>query len=168
MYLTVTNVTEDAEASQPALSAARDCVSMRKNRPSAWDIGDEKYAQYLKDWIEICQREAAADPSPPVQLSLYKALFAADRRPEAIVVLRALAATDNTEALTGIYEWHRSWERDDVNAKQTVGAKEAGGALRRAAELGDPTAIRTYATNLDQGSIIKRDVDAAAYWMEKS
>lgn len=160
--------TNKAELATVASAGARDCVSMKQNRPSAWDIGDEKYGQFLKNWIETCRREAAADGTPAVQLAFYNALFAADRRPEAIAVLRKVAATDNTEALREIYEWHRSWEHDDVKAVPTVDRKEAGEALRRAAELGDTQAMTRYATNLDQGSIIKRDVDAAAYWMERA
>ena len=122
----------------------------------------------MKEWVETCEREAAADPSPAVQLAWYKALFANDRRPEAIVVLRALAATGNADALLEIYEWHRSWEDRDLDKVQIVTAKEAGESLRKAAEAGHPDAMRRYAINLEQGGIIKRDVDEAAYWMEQT
>lgn len=158
-----------AELATVSTPAARDCMSLGQNRPSAWDVGDEKYLQHRKDWLETCGREdAAPDAAPAVQFSYYEALLSADRRAEAIVVLRKLAATDNTDALREIYEWHRSWESDDVEAVHTVSRKEAGDALRRAAELGDTAAMTRYAVNLDQGSIIKRDVDAAAYWMERA
>jgi TPR repeat protein len=159
--------TKKAELATVATAGARDCVSMKQNRPSAWDVGDEKSRLYLTDWLDLCQREAAADTAPAIQFALYNALFAADRRAEALAVLRKLAATDNTEALREIYEQHRSWEKDDVNVVPMVSRREAGESLRRAAELGDTAAMTRYATNLDQGSIIKRDVDAAAHWMER-
>ncbi len=159
---------ETAAAESVASSAPLDCASMKDKRPSAWDVGDEKYRQFMNDWIATCEREAANDPNPAVQLSWYKALFAHDRRPEAIVVLRALAAKGNADALLEIYEWHRSWEPKDLDKVQIVKAKEAGESLRKAAETGHPQAMRRYAINLDQGSIIKRDVDEAAHWMEQT
>ena len=158
-----------AELATVATAGARACVSMKQNRPSAWDVGDEKYLQHKKDWLDICQREAAAaDAAPAVQLAYYEALFASDRRAEALAVLRKLAATDNAEALREIYEQHRSWEKDDVNVVPMISRKEAGDSLRRAAELGDTDSMARYSVNLYQGSIIKRDVDAAAYWMERT
>ena len=158
-----------AELATVATAGGRQCVSMKQNRPSAWDVGDEKYLQHKKDWLEICRREAAvADAAPAVQMAYYGALFASEQRPEALAVLRKLAATDNAEALREIYEQHRSWEKDDVNVVPMVSRKEAGEALRRAAELGDTDSMARYAVNLYQGGIIKTDVDAAAYWMERT
>jgi TPR repeat protein len=174
MYLVVKDQAAETKAKQVELATvtsagARDCVSMKHKRPSAWDVGDDNYQQYLRDWLVVCQREAAAiDAAPAVQLSLHEALFASRQRPGALAVLRKLAATDNAEALREIYEQHRSWETDDVNVVPMVSRKEAGEALRRAAELGDADSMARYAVNLDQGSIIKRDIDAAAYWMERT
>jgi len=158
-----------AELATVATAGARECVSMKQNRPSAWDVGDVKYLQHKRSWLELCQREAAVpDAAPAVRLAYYEALFASDRRPEALAVLRKLAATDDAQALREIYEQHRSWEKDDVDVVPMVSRKEAGESLRRAAELGDPDSMARYAVNLYQGSIIKRDVDAAAYWMERT
>lgn len=174
LYLVAGDRATEAQAREDELATvstqgARDCVSMKQNRPSAWDIGEDKYRQFMQTWLDVCQREAAApDAAAAVQFAFYKALFAADRRTEAIAVLRKLAATGNTEALREIYEWHRSWEREDVNVTPIVGRKEAGESLRKAAELGDTAAMTRYAVNLEQGSIIKRDVDAAAFWMERA
>ncbi len=171
LYITVQNLQTRAEAprDEPAASpAARDCASMRHNRPSAWDVGDEKYRQFMNDWVLTCEREAAADPGAPVQLSWFKALFATDRRPEAIVVLRNLAATGHTDALYEIYEWHRSWEHKDLDKTQIVNSGEAVDALRRAAEAGHPRSMHVYAIDLEQGRFVKRDVDAAALWTERT
>lgn len=168
--LSTRNVSQSAQVdtAKAAPETARDCVSMRHNRPSAWDVGDEKYRQFMKDWIDTCEREAAIDSSPAVQFGLYKALFFTDRRPEAIVVLRKLAATGDADALYDLYEWHRSWEKKDLDHRQVVNSAEATDALRKAAEAGDPRAIHIYAIDLAQGRFVKRDVDAAAYWMEKA
>jgi hypothetical protein len=165
LYISIQNLQTKASTprAEPAASpAARDCASMRHNRPSAWDVGDEKYRQFMKDWVETCEREAAADPSAPVQLSWFKALFAADRRPEAIIVLRNLAATGNADALYEIYEWHRSWEREDLDKTQIVNSREASDALRRAAEAGHPRSMHVYACRralerADAGEPAQRD-----------
>jgi TPR repeat protein len=166
--LTSTRRATTTTAETVTAPAPRDCVGMRNNRVSAWDVGDEKYRQFMKEWVETCEREAATDSSAAVQLAWYKALFSNNRRPEAIVVLRALAAAGNADALLEIYEWHRSWEDRDVDKVQIVTAKEAGESLRKAAEAGHPEAMRRYAIDLEQGGIIKRDVDQAAYWTEQS
>ena len=69
-YLSLQNAATDAQTRPAVVSSARDCVSLKENRPSAWDIGDEKYGQFLKGWIETCEREVATEPSPAVRLSL--------------------------------------------------------------------------------------------------
>ena len=171
LYVSVDNrmrTPQTAVAAPAPAPAARDCASMRHKRPSAWDVGDEKYRQFMKDWIETCKHEAAADTSAPVQLSWFSALFATDRRPEAIVVLRKLAATGDADALLEIYQWHRSWEPEDLGKTQIVGTKEAHDALRKAADAGHSRAIQVLAIDLDQGRFVKRDVDAAALWMERA
>jgi TPR repeat protein len=157
-----------SELSTVASAGARDCVSMRHKRPSEWDVGEEKYNRYVTDWIEACRRAADTDTAASVQLSLAEAFFAADRRQESADVLRALAARGNADALLEIYERHRSFEKSDVDAPQIIKAREAGKSLRKAAELGHPKAIMRYAINLEQGGIIKRDIDAAADWMEQA
>lgn len=157
-----------AELATVASAEARDCVSMAQERPSEWDVGEEKYNLYVKKWIETCQRAAEAEPAAAVRLSLAEAFFAADRRQESADTLRALATEGNADALLEIYERHRSFEKRDVDARQIIKAREAGGSLRKAAELGHPGAILRYAINLERGSIIKRDIDSAAYWMEQA
>lgn len=171
LYISVDNrmrTPQTAVAAPAPAPVARNCASMRDNRPSAWDVGDEKYRLFMKDWVETCEREAAVDSSAPVQLSWFSALFATDRRPEAIVVLRKLAATGDADALVEIYQWHRSWEPEDLDKTQIVGTKEAHDALRKAAEAGHPRAIQMLAIDLDQGRFVKRDVDEAALWMERA
>src|SRR5687767_1323418 len=90
----------------------RDCVGMQQNRPSAWDVGDEKYRKHLQEWLDICQRAAALQDAPvAVHHSLADAFFAADRRAESADALRALAARGDADALLKIYERHRSFEQ---------------------------------------------------------
>ncbi len=173
LYLTANDSLTEAQTKKAELSTvgsagARDCVSMKHKRPSEWDVGEEKYNLYVKNWIETCQRTAEADPAAAVRLSLAEAFFAADRRQESADALRALAAEGNADALLEIYERHRSFEKEDVDASQIIKAAEAGKSLRKAAELGHPNAILRYAINLEQGGIIKRDIDAAAHWMEQA
>jgi TPR repeat protein len=159
---------EDQLAKLPA-GGVRDCVGMQQNRPSAWDVGDEKYRKHLQDWLDICQRVAALQDAPvAVHHSLADAFFAADRRAESAAVLRALAAKGDADALLEIYERHRSFEQGDLDKAQIINAKEAGDSLRKAAESGHPKAMLRYAINLDQGRIIKRDVEEAAHWMEQT
>jgi len=160
--------TQERTAAVAALpESARDCVGRQKNRPSAWDVGDEKYRAFLTEWLASCERESRADDAiPAVGLALADAYFAADRRRESADTLRTLAATGHTEALLEIYERHRSFEQGDLDREQIIKAGEAGESLRKAAEAGLPKAMQRYAINLDQGFIIKRDVDAAARWME--
>jgi TPR repeat protein len=173
LYLTANDSLAEAQGRKDDLSTvgsagARDCVSMRHKRPSEWDIGEEKYSRYVKDWTETCQRAAEADGAAAARLSLAAALFAADHRQESADVLRALAAEGNADALLEIYERHRSFERSDVDVPQIIKISEAGESLRKAAELGHPKAILRYAIDLEQGGIIKRDIDAAAHWMEQA
>jgi TPR repeat protein len=160
---------EKAELVAQLPESGRDCVHRQKNRVSAWDVGDEKYHAFLRDWLAACERAArAAEATREVQLALADAYFAIDRRQESADTLRTLAAKGDAEALLKIYERHRSFEQGDLDRAQIITAKEAGEALRKAAELSHPTAMSRYATNLSQGYIIKRDADAAAHWMEKS
>ena len=159
---------QDQAAAVAALpEGARDCVSREKNRPSAWDVGDEKYRAFMTEWLASCERASRADDAvPEVRLALADAYFALDRRQESADTLRALAAKGNAQALLEIYERHRSFEQGDLDRPQIIKAKEAGDALRKAAEAGLPDAMQRYAINLEQGSIIKRDIDEAARWME--
>ena len=148
---------------------ARDCVSLRHNRVSAWDVGDEKYRQFLKDWVETCEREAADRPQSAGATCLVQGAVlprtGGRRRSSCCAHLRQRATPRRCYE---IYEWHRSWEQDDLDKVQIVNAKEAGDALRKAAESGHPQAMQRYAIDLDQGRIIKRDVDEAAHWMEQT
>jgi TPR repeat protein len=158
---------ETATAIAASPESGRDCVSRQKNRPSAWDVGDEKYNALMTEWLASCERAAgAADVTPEVQLALSDAYFATGRRRESADTLRVLAAKGHAQALLNIYERHRSFEQGDLDEVQIIGAKEAGESLRKAAEAALPQAMQRYAINLEQGYIIKRDIDAGARWME--
>lgn len=156
-------------AAPAAASAAGECLHLADNRPSSWTLGEEKYRQAMQRWTDTCQQAVTAEPSNPrLRIALSKALFSADRRAEAVAQLRAAAAAGDTDALVEIYEWHKSWERGDVDRAQIVDRKEAGDALRKAAELGDPFAMHRLAVLLDRGEIVKRDNAEAIRWTERS
>ena len=60
LYLTANDSLTEAQTKKAELSTvgsagARDCVSMKHKRPSEWDVGEEKYNRYVKDWIETCR-----------------------------------------------------------------------------------------------------------------
>lgn len=153
----------------PTASAASDCLHLADNRPSSWTLGEEKYRLTIQRWTDTCQQAVAAEPANPgLRIALSKALFSADRRAEAVAQLRAAAVTGDTDALVEIYEWHKSWERGDVDRVQIVDRKEAGDALRKAAEFGDPFAMHRLAVLLDRGDIVKRDNAEAIRWAERS
>ncbi len=152
-----------------AAGAASECLHQADNRPSSWTLGEEKYRQAIQRWTDSCQQAVTTEPANPrLRIALSKALFSADRRAEAVAQLRAAAATGDTDALVEIYEWHKSWERGDLDRVQVVARKEAGDALRRAAELGDPFAMHRLAVLLDRGEIVKRDNAEAIRWAERS
>lgn len=152
-----------------ASTAANECLRLKDNRPSSWDIGEEKHRQAMQRWTDACQQAVTAEPaSSRLRIALSHALFSIDKRPEAVVQLRAAAATGDADALVEIYEWHKSWERGDVDRVQLIDRKEAGDALRKAAELGHPFAMHRLAVLLDRGEIVKRDNAEAIRWAERS
>lgn len=162
--------TVPAQTVAPAeASVASECLRMTDNRPSSWALGEEKYRLAIQRWTDICQQAVDAEPANPrLRIALSKALFSTDRRAEAVAQLRAGAAVGDADALVEIYEWHKSWERGDIDRVQIVGRKEAGDALRKAAELGDPFAMHRLAVLLDRGDIVKRDNAEAIRWAERS
>jgi TPR repeat protein len=158
-----------AELDRAANPLARECLRLKQNRPSTFDVDEQKYRQFLDGWIDACTKAVAADPSDSrSKIALSNALFAADRRSEAIVPLREAAATGDADALVEIFEWHKSWERGDLDRVQIVKRDEAAGALKKAAELGNPFAMHRLAVILDRGEMVKRDNAKAIYWAERS
>ncbi|MBV8792386.1 MAG: sel1 repeat family protein [Pseudolabrys sp.] len=160
---------KQAELDRIANPIARECLRLKQNRPSSFDIDEQTYRQFLDGWIDACTNAVAADASDNrSKIALSNALFAADRRSEAIVPLRQAAATGDTDALVEIFEWHKSWERGDLSRVQIVKRDEAANALKTAAELGNPFAMHRLAVILDRGEMVKRDNGAAIYWAERS
>jgi TPR repeat protein len=158
-----------AELDRAANPLARQCLRLRQNRPSTFDTEEQKYRQFLDGWIDACTKAVTADPSDNrSKIALSNALFAADRRTEAIVPLREAAATGDADALVEIFEWHKSWERGDLDRVQIVKRDEAANALKTAAQLGNPFAMHRLAVILDRGEMVKRDNAAAIYWAERS
>jgi len=160
---------KQAELDRVANPIARQCLRLKQNRPSSFDIDEQTYRQFLDEWTDACAKAVAADPSDNrSKIALSNALFAADRRSEAIVPLRQAAATGDADALVEIFEWHKSWERGDLARVQIVKRDEAANALKKAAELGNAFAMHRLAVILDRGEMVKRDNAAAIYWAERS
>ena len=160
---------KQAELDRVANPLTRDCLRMKQDRPTSWDVDEQKYRDYLNGYIDACTRAVASDPADNrAKITLSSALFDADRRAEAIVPLREAAATGDADALVEIFEWHKSWERGDVGRVQIVKREEAANALRGAAVLGNPFAMHRLAVILDRGDMVKRDNAAAIYWAERS
>ena len=172
----VTSKVEEAEkkAKQAELDRVtnpltRECLRMKQDRPSSWDVDEQRYRDYLNRYIDACRQAVASDPADNrAKITLSSALFDADRRAEAIVPLREAAATGDADALVEIFEWHKSWERGDVDRVQIVKRDEAANALRAAAQPGNPFAMHRLAVILDRGEMVKRDNAAAIYWAERS
>jgi TPR repeat protein len=160
---------KQAELDRIANPLTRQCLRMKQERPSLWDVDEQKYRDYLNRYIDTCRQAVANDPADNrAKIALSSALFDADRRADAIVPLREAAATGDADALVEIFEWHKSWERGDVDRVQIVKRDEAANALRGAAELGNPFAMHRLAVILDRGDMVKRDNAAAIYWAERS
>jgi TPR repeat protein len=160
---------KQAELDRVANPLTRECLRMKQGRPSPWDVDEQKYRDYLNRYIDACRQAVASDPADNrAKITLSSALFDADRRTEAIVPLREAAATGDADALVEIFEWHKSWERGDLDHVQIVKRDEAANALRGAAELGNPFAMHRLAVILDRGEMVKRDNAAAIYWAEHS
>lgn len=160
---------KQAELDRTANPLTRQCLRMKQDRPSPWDVDEQKYRDYLNRYIDACRQAVANDPADNrAKITLSSALFDADRRAEAIVPLREAAATGDAEALVEIFEWHKSWERGDVERVQIVKREEAANALRGAAVSGNPFAMHRLAVILDRGEMVKRDNAAAIYWAEHS
>jgi hypothetical protein len=90
------------------------------------------------------------------------------QKAEAVTMLREAAAQGSAEAYYQLYEHHRSWDRGDLDKVPLVTRAEAGQALRKAAELGHPSATQTLVRRLEDGDIVKRDPVAARYWAERA
>jgi TPR repeat protein len=160
---------KQAELERIANPLARECVRMKQDRPSPWDVDENKYADNLNRYIEACRQAVASDPADNrAKVTLSDALFSAHRRDEAIVPLREAAASGDADALVEIFEWHKSWERGDLAHVQIVKRDEAANALRRAAELGNPFAMHRLAVILERGEMVKRDNAQAIDWAERA
>jgi len=127
---------KQAELDRVTNPLARECLRMKQDRPSSWDVDEQKYRDYLNRYIDACRQAVASDPADNrAKITLSSALFDADRRAEAIVPLREAASTGDADALVEIFEWHKSWERGDVDRVQIVKRDEAANALRAAAAM---------------------------------
>src|SRR5262249_2367948 len=121
---------KQAELDRVANPLTRECLRMKQDRPSLFDVDEQKYRDYLNRYIDACRQAVGSDPSDTRgKIALSSALFDAHRRAEAIVPLREAAAAGDTDALLQIYDWHKAWERGDVDHVQVVKRDEAVAAL---------------------------------------
>jgi len=131
-------------------------------------VGDDMLRRRWELRRQSCNMAYAAHPDDlyfKVQAGRWMPL---EQKAEAIKLWREAAAQGSAEAYHQIYEYHRSWDRGDLDKAQLVTRAEAAEALRKAAELGHPFATRMLVRHLTDGDIVKRDPVAARYWVERA
>jgi TPR repeat protein len=117
---------------------------------------------------DSCKMAFEANPANADLKAAYARNLPYAQKTEAIAMLREAASQGSAEAYYQLYEHHRSWDRGDLDHAPLVTRAEAGQALRKAAELGHPSATQTLIRRLEDGDIIKRDPFAARYWAERA
>jgi TPR repeat protein len=147
-------------------SPADICLRLSENpakSPSAQAVRERNDRQ-----LANCKLALAAEPTNThVKVALAHAM-PDDQSEAAVALLREAAAQNDADAWYELYEWHKSWERGDLDRVQLVTRAEAERALHRAAELGHPFATQMLAILLDRGDIVKRDPAAARYWADRA
>ena len=148
----------EAARPEPVLTsenAAELCRSLFEE-PKEYMDGDARRRRW--DLREAsCKMAFEANPADVERKVDYARTLPYARKVEAITMLREAAAQGSGETNYQLYEHHRSWDRGDLDRVPLVTRAEAGRALRKAAELGHPAAIRTLVTLLDNGTTVKRD-----------
>lgn len=134
-----------------------------------WDISDqEQFQRDQRIWRSSCQRALFADPeNPKIITSLGKAWSSMGFDNISLPLTRKAAAMGDTEAMFDLYTQHFSFSRR-LDREPRVTRDEGAASLRRAAELGHPTAIRVLVQRLERGDMIKRDLNEAAVWAERA
>lgn len=144
-----------------------ECLRLDREPPDYGMLDTDVWRAQIKRWHDICGEASAANPNDPgVMLSLAHVMMARGERATAVPIFKALAAQDNVKALTGLYEFYKSWDRD-LAKPQLVTRIEAETALRRAAELGDADSMYFLMTRLIRGTAVKRDLAEARIWAER-
>jgi TPR repeat protein len=152
------------EMIRPQVPAAALCLRFNDTPP---DISDEDaFRRGLAAWIAACRKAAAEDDNNSrLKLSLAQALSAQGEAAEAVAIWRALSARGSAEGLYQLYERHKSFDQR-ADRPPLVPRAEAERALRLAAELDHPAAMRVLAIQLERGGILKRDAAGARRWTE--
>ena len=157
-------VAPEAVQPEPALTSANAgelCLRLSEN-PRDY-MSDEALHRRWALRSESCNL-AFADHPENTHFTVAVAQAMPPRRVEALALLREAAAQGDAEAYYELYEYHKSWDRGDLDKVPLVTRAEADQALHRAAELGHPFSTQMLAVLLDRGSTVKRDPVAARYW----
>jgi TPR repeat protein len=162
----VTAQQDSASMALPNEAAGNTCLRLLEN-PKDY-ISGEAMARRTETALASCKQAFAAEPDNVHFKVAYARALPVSRRTESIALWREAAAQDDAEAYYELYEWHKSWERGDVDHVQVVTRAEADQALRKAAELGHPFSTQRLAVLLDRGDIVKRDPAAARVWAERA
>ncbi|MEA2896962.1 MAG: hypothetical protein QOJ84_2577 [Bradyrhizobium sp.] len=162
----VTAQPDGASMALPNESAGETCLRLLENPKD--HISGEAMARRAEAGLAACKQAFAAEPDNVHFKVAYARALPVSRRTESIALWREAAAQNDAEAYYELYEWHKSWERGDLDQVQLVTRAEADQALRKAAELGHPFSIQMLAMRLDRGDIVKRDAAAARYWAERA
>lgn len=162
----VTAQHDDASLPLPHESAGQTCLRFSEN-PTDY-ISSEAMTRRTETRLASCRQAYAAEPDNLHYKVAYARALPVSRRTESISLWREAAAQNDAEAYYELYEWHKSWERGDLDHAQLVTRAEADQSLRKAAELGHPFSTQMLAIRLDRGDIVKRDPAAARYWAERA
>ena len=157
---------DDASMPLPQESAGETCLRFSEN-PTDY-ISSEAMQRRTETRLASCKQAFAAEPDNLHYKVAYARALPVSQRTESIALWREAAAQNDAEAYYELYEWHKSWERGDLDHVQLVTRAEADQALRKAAELGHPFSTQMLAVRLDRGDIVKRDPAAARVWAERA
>ena len=158
-------VAPEAVQPEPALTSANAgelCLRLSEN-PRDY-MSDEALHRRWALRSESCNLAFADHPeNTHFKVAVARAM-PYEKKVEALALLREAAAQGDAEAYYELYEYHKSWDRGDLDKVPLVTRAEADQALHRAAELGHPFSTQMLAVLLDRGSTVKRDPVAARYW----
>jgi TPR repeat protein len=157
---------DGASMALPHESAGDTCLRLSEN-PVDY-ISSEAMARRGETRLASCKLAFAAEPENTHFKVAYARALPVSQRTESIALLREAAARNDAEAYYELYEWHKSWERGDLDRVQMVTRDEADHALHRAAELGHPFSTQMLAILLDRGDTVKRDPAAARLWAARA
>jgi len=118
-------VARPCAAQTPTLdAAAKECL--RLNAVPADQIPWDQHERVYNQWAGICEQALKTEGGDiSVKTAAARAYGATGQREKEIVLLREMAAQDNTEALLDIYYMHNSFDRGHPERPQIVKRAEA-------------------------------------------